>query len=133
MPLYGPVWPLKTGNRDTYELYEDLKQQISFYLKNLLLTSPTENISDPNYGVGLRRYLFEQNTEGVRSNLQSVIRNQVSSYLPYLIVEEVEVLSDASDIDANSLKIRIIYQIPTDATNQIFELDLGATQEIGFY
>ena len=26
MPLYGPKWPLKRGNKDTYEVYDDIKQ-----------------------------------------------------------------------------------------------------------
>ena len=43
MPLYGPEWPLKSGNKDVWEMYEDLNQQINFYLKNLLMTSPGEN------------------------------------------------------------------------------------------
>ncbi len=80
MPLYGPKFPLSAGNHDTFELYEDVKQQINFYLKNLLLTSPGENISDPNYGVGLRRFLFEQNVESTRSTMLSSISSQISRY-----------------------------------------------------
>ena len=86
MPLYGPVWPLKKGNHDTFAIYESIRQQISFELKNLLLTSPGENISDPNYGVGLRRFLFEQNTESVRSELQNEILSQIGFYMPCVIV-----------------------------------------------
>ena len=52
MPLYGPKWPLKSGNEDTFEMYKSVEQQISFYLKTLLLTSPGENLSDPVYGIG---------------------------------------------------------------------------------
>ena len=63
MPLFGPKWPLSQGNEDTFKLYDDVKQQINFYLKNLLLTSPGENISDPNYGVGIRQFLFEMNDD----------------------------------------------------------------------
>ena len=63
MPLFGPKWPLKKGNEDAFEMYDDVKDQISFYLKCLILTSPGENISDPGYGVGLRRFLFEQNLD----------------------------------------------------------------------
>ena len=32
MAIYGPRWPLKIGNEDTYELYSTLKDQINFYL-----------------------------------------------------------------------------------------------------
>lgn len=57
MPIYGPKWPLRKGNSDLFELNEDLKSQISFELKNLILTSPGENISDANYGVGIRSFV----------------------------------------------------------------------------
>ena len=77
MPLYGPKFPLSKGNHDTFELYSDVKQQIGFYLKNLILTSPGENISDPRYGVGLRRFLFEQNNDITRSSIVSSISSQI--------------------------------------------------------
>ena len=133
MPLYGPKWPLKAGNADTFELYDDINQQISFYLKNLLLTSPGENISDSDYGVGLRRFMFEPNLPSIRSSIAGAISSQISEYLPYLNVEDIQVNASAQEIDSNSLKIKIIYSIPNDAAQQIFELDLNPDTTIGFY
>lgn len=133
MPLYGPKWPLKAGNADTFELYNDINQQISFYLKNLLLTSPGENISDSSYGVGLRRFMFEPNLPSIRSSIAGAISSQISEYLPYLTVEDIQVNASAQEIDNNSLKVRIVYSIPNDAAQQIFELDLNPDTTIGFY
>jgi phage baseplate assembly protein W len=114
-------------------MYDDVKQQINFYLKNLLLTSPGENISDPNYGVGLRRFLFEQNIGSVRSSIASRISSQISIYLPYLIIEDIQVGADSQDIDNNSMTVRVIYGLPDDVTQQVFELDLNPDTTIGFY
>tara|TARA_R100001509_G_C4880387_1_gene219969 strand:+ start:2198 stop:2599 length:402 start_codon:yes stop_codon:yes gene_type:complete len=133
MPLYGPSWPLKSGERDTYELYDDIKQQISFYLRNLLLTSPGENISDPSYGVGLRRFLFENNLESTRSLISSRITSQISRYLPYVDVEEVIVDATPEEIDSNTLNIKVVYRLQNDATTSVFELSENQTQNIGFY
>ena len=133
MPLYGPKWPLSQGNHDTFELYDDVKQQISFYLKNLLLTSPGENISDPNYGVGLRRYMFEQNLPSTRGSIASAISSQVSAYLPYLQVSDIQVGATAQEIDSNTLSVRIVYSIPGDVVQEIFELDMNPDNTIGFY
>ncbi len=91
MPLYGPKFPLSAGNSDAFELYETVEQQINFYLKNLILTSPGENISDSNYGVGLRSFLFEQNTPDVYAEISSKVSSQISRYLPYLSISNVEV------------------------------------------
>ena len=133
MPLYGPKWPLKAGNADTFELYNDINQQISFYLKNLLLTSPGENISDSSYGVGLRRFMFEPNLPSIRSSIAGAISSQISEYLPYLTVEDIQVNASAQEIDNNSLKVRIIYSIPSEVAQQIFELDLNPDTTTGLY
>lgn len=133
MPLYGPKWPLKRGNKDTYEVYENVQSQISFYLKNLLLTHPGENISDPEYGVGLRAYLFEQNIASVRSKISNRVSKQISRYLPYVWLKNVLIGANSAEIDENSLTLRIIYNVPTTAEEQIFDLDLQEIQEIGFY
>lgn len=133
MPLYGPKFPLSAGNSDTFELYVDIKHQINFYLKNLILTSPGENISDPQYGVGLRSFLFEQNVESVRSRIASSISSQISIYLPYLTVANIEAGADSTEIDNNSMFVRIVYSIPGDVVQEIFELNLSPDTTIGFY
>ena len=133
MPLYGPQWPLKSGNEDTFEMYDSVEQQIGFYLKNLLLTSPGENISDPSYGVGIRRFVFEQNIDSVRSSISSLVKSQISIYLPYLSISEIEASASAEDIDNNYMTIRIVYSIPGDVIQKVFELDLKPETTIGFY
>ena len=133
MPLFGPKWPLSQGNRDTFQLYDDVKQQIGFYLKNLLLTSPGENISDQNYGVGVRRYMFEQNLESTRGAIEDRIFAQISTYLPYLSISEILVGASAQEIDENSLSIKIVYSFSKDVIQEVFELDVSTDNTIGFY
>jgi len=133
MPLFGPKWPLKKGNEDAFEMYDDVKDQISFYLRCVLLTSPGENISDPGYGVGLRRFLFEQNITSTRESIRSSVSNQISRYLPYLDIQEIEVDALSADIDSNTMSLRITYYIPSDINQQVFELDLNPDTTIGFY
>lgn len=133
MPLFGPKFPLKSGDHDTFELYTDIGEQINFYLKNLLLTSPGENISDMNYGVGLRRFLFEQNLPSIRSSIVARISSQINVYLPYLSVEDINVDENADNIDSGMMAVRIIYSLPGDVTQRLFELDMKPDNNIGFY
>jgi phage baseplate assembly protein W len=133
MDIFGPRWPLKRGNEDTYQKYESIKDQINFYLKNLILTSPGENISSPTYGVGLRRYLFEQNTSRTRSLLRNKISSQISQHMPYLNVASISISSSADEIDNNSLSITIRYSIPRKINDGTFTLDSGEINNIGLY
>jgi phage baseplate assembly protein W len=114
-------------------MYKTVEQQIGFYLKNLLLTSPGENISDPNYGVGIRRFIFEQNIDSVRSSIESEVLSQISIHLSYLAISDVQVLASAADVDNNLMTIRVVYGIPGDVTQKVFELDLKPETTIGFY
>ena len=108
-------------------------EQINYYLKSLILTSPGENISDPNYGVGLRRFMFEQNIPSVRAEIQSKIITQIGKYLPYLVVEGVLVGASDKDISENTIRIRVFYQIPGDVVQEVFELNLSQETTVGFY
>ena len=75
---YAPLIPLKRSNKDGYEMLTDIKDVVRFHLKNLLLTSPGERISDPSYGVGLRRFLFEPMTGATYGIIQDNINVQIS-------------------------------------------------------
>ncbi len=133
MPIYGPRWPLKRGNTDTYQVYESLRDQVNFYLKNLLLTSPGENISAPEYGVGLRRFLFEMNDEETRSEIRLTITNQINTYLPWLKIKEINLPSSGEEMDSNTLTIQIKYSVPKKINQEVFEISLQPSQDIGFY
>ena len=133
MSLFGPQWPLKNGTEDTFARYEDAKDQIGFYLKNLLLTSPGENLSDSKYGVGLRSFLFEQNLQQVTSEIQSEIEIQIRNYLPYLSIISIDFISTPQDIDTGVLSVRIEYVLPGKSVSDIFELETEDSTTTGFY
>lgn len=48
----------------------------------LILTSPTELYNEPNFGVGLKQYLWQYNTENVRAVIQDKIISQLRLHEP---------------------------------------------------
>jgi phage baseplate assembly protein W len=50
----------------------------------LLLTDPTELYNSPEFGVGLRRYLFTYNNENTKAIIQNRIIEQLRKYEPYV-------------------------------------------------
>jgi len=121
MSLYGPVWPLKKGEDDLFEMNTTLQEQINFEFKNLLMTHPGENISDPEYGVGIRSFLFEQFGTSAPEELVSSIRSQTSRYMPSIRIENVQIPNSNEDVDAGVLSIRIFYRIADSSF--VFDLD----------
>ena len=84
------AWPnMINVAQNKVALYEDNKS-ITNRSKLLILTEPTELYNEPNFGVGLRKYLFTYNTENQKSIIQDSIKKQLELHEPYCIADETE-------------------------------------------
>jgi hypothetical protein len=111
--------PLRIDPIDgAYGLNRTLTQVAAQNLRMVILTSPGERIMFPDFGVGVRRYLFEQNTSATLGLIRSRIEQQVSTYLPYirildLSVDSPEVVGAVVETDKSTVLIRIRYSVPS--------------------
>ncbi len=123
MQGYSPKLPLMYDNTEqgVYSLNKTIADSVRQNLKMLLLTSPGERIMDSNFGVGIRNYLFEQDIEKLRDDLSTRITSQVSRYLKFIVIEEIN-LSPPSSNEEQALFVNIRYRIP--ALNTIDELNI---------
>jgi phage baseplate assembly protein W len=66
---------------------------------------------DPQFGVGARRFLFENASTNVFESFKSKLLQQVQRYMPYLQIRNVKFVSslDNSNVDENFLGIKISY------------------------
>jgi len=100
--------PLTANNVDgVFQLLKDPTTAIKQNLKFLVLTSPGERIRVPSFGVGLRRFLFENPTPALRNTIRQSIINQANLFMPYIQITAV--LFDDSKIDENVLSVQINY------------------------
>ena len=110
-----PKLPLVRSNEDgTYKLIKSYKELVKQNFKNLVLTAPGERMMDPNFGVGLRNYLFENDGEFLYSTLRSKIHEQVSLYLPFVNVLFIDFESEnplTNNLDPNTLMVTLSYVI----------------------
>lgn len=56
----------------------------------LILTEPTELYNEPTFGVGLKKYLWQYNTDNVRAIIQNKIIDQLNLYEPCVDAESTE-------------------------------------------
>lgn len=99
-----------------YVLNKSLIESVKQNLKMLILTNPGERIMDSNFGVGLSRLLFEQDTEELREQLQERIGSQIAKYLNYINVQEINI-SPVDSNEENTIFINIRYSIPSLRVN----------------
>jgi len=106
--------PLLLDSSDgPYRLNKNLGQVVKQNFKNLLLTSPGERIMIPEFGVGLRRFLFEGITSGVKEKIATAIQEQVDEYMPFVELQQIQFLTNENNnkIGFNELRISIEYGV----------------------
>ena len=135
----SPKLPLTRDTEEGYTLNHTYLEVIKQNLKNLILTNPGERIMDINFGVGLQRFLFEQNGVNTYSHIASTIREQVDIYMPQVEVNDVKIIganmlwTDSGDIidippedatlDGNEIKIELLFTVA--ALNKTSVLSFG--------
>ena len=89
MQGYSPKLPLMKDSQDgLFTMNKTALESIKQDFKMLLLTNPGERMMLPNYGVGIRKYLFEQKITQVNQQIISRINNQVFNYMKFLKIFE---------------------------------------------
>ncbi len=110
----GPKLPLnRNSEHGTYQLTISYAEQIKQNFKNLLLTSPGERIMNPDFGVGLRRFLFEPK-EAAIPKIRQRIFEQTKQYLPFIKINLLSFdpgQSEVSALDSQILSIEIEYSV----------------------
>lgn len=81
-------------------------------LKNLLLTTPGERVSNIEFGSRLMNIIFEQSTDQSKENIELAITDAVSRWLPYINIEELDIVTAADDPTIeNVINIQIVFSV----------------------
>ena len=113
----GPELPLNRDHRNgTYTMVESYKEEVKQNFKNLLLTSPGERVMNPDFGVGLRNFLFEPRTHSIPLIRQRIER-QTNKYMPYIRINRINFDAGQQNNDhledSNLLSIEVVYDVPS--------------------
>ena len=122
----SPKLPLVYNPSQGYQMNTGFVELVLQNLKMILLTSPGERIMDPEFGVGLKNYLFEQNVQQVHGDISARIKRQVKKYLPSVEINAVDFFTpeNTPGIPENYLNIRVSFHVKP--------LDLDTRMELFF-
>lgn len=88
-------------------------------LHNIFTWTPGERILNPQFGSNLRKYLYEGITPFNKEQIMAEIRNCITEWEPRANLVQLVDLSNVQDTEENTVKIEIIYTIPS-LTNEQF-------------
>jgi len=116
----GVAFPL--DNINMFKGTKTIKEQVKSNLINLLLTEPGERINEPNFGVGLKGLLFEQNPD--IEILKEKINTQIEFYIPLISLSNVNVNFEDNEY---SLYIIISYSFNLDGAKDAIQLNFNSS------
>ena len=124
MSNYAPTLPLTSDPSNGYENLQTIERVALQNLKMLCLTSPGERCMDPNFGVGIRNFLFEQNAPSTYSKIKTRVMRQAQEYMPFLEITEVKFDSEANNDNfiANGLLITITFIITPLGRSSVLQI-----------
>jgi phage baseplate assembly protein W len=110
----GWAFPVKpVGGRLAFAEYEEDVEQA---IRIILLTDRGERPMLPEFGGGLRKFLFEPNSPSTHRAIERTVRTALIDWEPRIDIDRVEVVSD--DEQPNRLLIHVDYLVR--ATNSFY-------------
>ena len=93
-------------------------------IRNLVNTHQGERLMQPNLGLSLRRFLFEQLNNETFGLIQNEIMDTFSFWLPFVEIKDIEVSNKS--IDDNNIVIDITFNITRDPdTLESVQIEIG--------
>lgn len=91
----GFEYPVFKSAKGYFHSTTDL-QQIKSDLIQLLLTHPGERVMMPEFGVNLKRYIFEFNDENTQFEIRNEIANALRIFEPRVVITDI-IISNTMD------------------------------------
>ena len=113
---FQPKIPLVSNDTaGKYALTETYNENARQNVRMIVLTEQGEKLTDIDFGCGLRRFLFEQDSINLEE-IQEQIVEQIETYAPYVDVTNVEV-NYVNNQQTMNVKIKYVI-IPTSTEEE---------------
>tara|TARA_R110001583_G_C5386758_1_gene384272 strand:- start:88 stop:495 length:408 start_codon:yes stop_codon:yes gene_type:complete len=96
------------------------KAAIKNNLINYFLTNPGERPLNPEFGGGLRAFIFEQITDNNLDFLEEQISSDLNNFFPNVNVNNLEILKQE---DLNTITVLLSYNVINTNINDTLEID----------
>ena len=124
----SPKLPLSRNEFDGFALNKTILEAIRQNVRMLILTAPGERVMDPDFGVGIRRYLFEQAGPNVRGDIEARIQSQMGQYLPFVNIEDIDFEDDRVNNPSSGVTMIVTLRYTVSSLADINILAISVTE-----
>ena len=118
----GVSLPINKDSTDGFKMLYSVRETLKQNFIMLILTNPGERVMEPGFGVGIKTFLFTNKSENYRAAITAKIHQQVKRYMPAIVIGDIQYAE--TDIDRNSLSMRITYAIPDMNIKDLLDLTI---------
>jgi phage baseplate assembly protein W len=117
---YSPKLPLQIDTNNNFISIKDAIENAKQNIKMILLTNPGEKIYNPNFGIGVIKFLFKQSSEleyllgEGASSLFASLRSQLYQYNPEITLEDLSL-----KFEENYMHIKILFSYLGFSSNEV--------------
>ena len=119
---FGVALHITYDSIDGFTLLHGFEETLKQNFKMLILTLPGERVMDPEFGVGVTRYLFENENSDYKGKISAKIYEQVKRYMPVITIESIDFYGLSQD--ENSISMRIVYSVPDIGFRDLLEFTI---------
>ena len=111
---------LSFGNPGVFKTLYTTNDQAKANIRNLLLTRKGERYNLINFGTNLLSLVFQPSTPDIKELINLEINEALSSWLPYIVVQDLEILTVEDDPTLlHTIKITLKYTVDGFNTDAI--------------
>lgn len=100
---------LSSGSLGHFQTTEDEFEAVSNDIHSILVTNWGERVMHYDFGCNLREFLFEQiDKEELRQKIADRISSQLAKWLPFVIIDELNVVLSEDDNSISENEIGIV-------------------------
>lgn len=105
----GQPLPLRRGQKGYFSSTTDALENEKSKFINLILTMKGERVGNPTFGCDIHKLLFEQKTAEVQDLAQQYVLDAVNQWMPYLVLQQIQVVNADTFINDNSITLYVKY------------------------
>lgn len=113
-----------------FELNNVTKDALVSNLMLLLMTERGERYYMPEYGINLRRHIFEPNDGLTHSQIEEEIKDNVKRFIPELTIVGVEIITSSDEegsengLNDNQILVRVDFRYAEDVFSETGRIEI---------